>query len=223
MREIINGLLELIFPSRCRICGSSSQDPICATCFASFPRINRQNSTTGTATDSARVDCDFDKVRSGGLYSGALKEAIRILKYKNGRRLAPQLADFISESTSDLMADLDAVAYVPLSPSKEARRGYNQSKLIAKELARIFGKPLYTGLAKTKPVAEQNKLGLSERAQNVKGAFCARVPIPGLAIGLVDDVFTTGSTTSECALELKKAGASKVYVLTVAKTPLEGR
>ena len=119
------------------------------------------------------------------------------------------------------MDAVDAVAFVPLSKLKESGRGYNQSGLLAKELARRHDKPLYTGLAKVKNIPEQHRLGFARRGENVKGAFRAFGKVPERVL-LIDDVYTTGSTASECAGALKQRGAAVVYVLTVARTPLDG-
>lgn len=228
MREIFNSLLELLFPSKCHLCGDRSPEPLCESCFTSLPRISGTicaqcgkpyQQAVNRCSECSGKSFSFSQVRSAGLYAGTLKEAIHHLKYKNGKKLAPQLAGIISSCASDIMGDADVVAFVPLTSYKEATRGYNQSKLIAQELARKHDKPLYANLKKIRDIPEQNKLGLSERPGNVRGAFSAVSPVHGNVI-LIDDVFTTGSTANECALALKNAGASKVFVLTVARTPL---
>lgn len=222
-------LLDLVFPPKCKICGIRCMNPICDNCLGSFPKID------GGVCDRCGKPCRRDvsecrectgrefhflHARSGGIYSGALKDAIHLLKYKNGKALAPYLARFLSNSLSDFIDDVDRIAFVPLTKYKEATRGYNQSRLIAEELAKLHNKPLYTGLLKVKDIQEQNKLGLSDRSSNVKGAFGANLPLSGKIV-LVDDVYTTGSTANECALALKQSGASEVLILTVARTPME--
>lgn len=231
MREIFRGFLDFIFPPKCRLCGKTSTEVICAECLDSFLRIHGNicrkcgkpcQRSVDECRDCAGRTLHFSLARSGGSYAGSLKEAIHHLKYKNGKRLAPYLARFVSDCASDLVNDVDAIAFVPLTGYRKAKRGYNQSELIAEELSLLYSKPLYEGLVKTRNVSEQNKLGLADRHTNIKGAFTAKTRVPG-SILLVDDVYTTGSTVSECALALKKMGAPEVFVLTVARTPLDSR
>ncbi|HEY3375725.1 MAG TPA: ComF family protein [Candidatus Aquicultor sp.] len=228
MRDVINSLLDLIFPSSCRLCGAQSSQPICRSCLQAFPRIGEVTcSRCGKPTEKPVQQCQecnnkdfhFAQARAGGIYTGLLKDAIHNLKYRNGKRLVSQLAEFTARSTGHFLSDADAIAFVPLTRRKEAVRGYNQSKLLAVRLAASFDKPLYSGLVKTKDITEQNKLGLTDRAGNVAGAFSARIPVTGRVV-LIDDVFTTGSTASECAAALRAAGAAEVCVVTVARTPL---
>ncbi|MBE0447487.1 MAG: ComF family protein [Actinobacteria bacterium] len=208
-----------------------STETVCTECLEGFPKINGsicrkcgkpcQRSVDG-CRDCTGKTLHFSLARSGGSYAGSLKEAIHHLKYKNGKKIAPYLAQFVSDCASDLVDNVSAVAFVPLTGYKEAKRGYNQSRLIAEELSLLYNKPLYRDLVKVRNIPEQNKLGLADRSSNVKGAFRAKTQAPGRML-LVDDVYTTGSTVSECALALKKMGASEVFVLTVARTPLDGR
>ncbi|HZD60259.1 MAG TPA: ComF family protein [Anaerolineae bacterium] len=228
---MFRSLLDLVFPPRCRLCRKPSTEVVCTECFESFPKISgticrRCGKPCRRTVDECR-DCTgkilhFSLARSGGSYAGSLKEAIHHLKYKNGKKIALYLARFIADCSSELMDNVGAIAFVPLTRYKEAKRGYNQSKLIAQELSLLFNKPLYRDLVKIRDIPEQNKLGLADRSSNVKGVFVAKAQVSGRML-LVDDVYTTGSTVNECAIALRKAGASEVLVVTVARTPLEGR
>jgi len=230
MLKFFEGLLELLFPVRCRICKKPSKEVICSHCIESFPKV------TGYICKKCGKPCvrefnvcnecrgkrlHFTSARSGGIYSGSLKEAIHQLKYKNGKILAPYLAEFASSSVADVMDGVDVIAYVPLTKKKEAKRGYNQAELIARALSSYYDKPIYNGLIKVKDIPEQNKLGLTERSKNVSGAFEAYSPVSGNIL-LVDDVYTTGSTVNECAKVLERSGASEILVLTIARTALAG-
>jgi len=226
---LFSGLFELLFPQICKICGCASKEPLCAGCLQAFSRI------TGAVCERCGKPCvravtrcrecspkrlHFSRARSAGVYTGTLKEAIHSLKYRNGRRIAPYLGRFLDEEAVDLMDDIDSIAFVPLDRVKEAKRGYNQSRLLAEDLSRRYHKPLFTGLIKIRKVPEQHNLGFAERGRNVKGAFRTVAGAAGQVL-LIDDVYTTGSTASECAKALKKAGAGGVYVLTIARTPLD--
>lgn len=229
VRGLLGGLAELVFPQICLVCESASKEPLCESCAGGFSRINgpvceKCGMPSARPVPGCREcrgkELHFSLARSGGAYTGSLKSAIHSLKYRNGKRLAAYLSFFIDEEASRLMDDVDAVAFVPLSRHKEVERGYNQSRLLAKELGRRHNKPLYTRLAKVKNIPEQHRLGFAGRVDNVKGAFRAFGIVPERIL-LIDDVYTTGSTASECASALKQRGATVVYVLTVARTPLE--
>jgi len=231
MQEILKGLLDLLFPPRCRICNKACSEAICPECIDSFPRVNGSICTkcgkpchreVNTCRECAGKNIYFLLARSAGDYSGNLKEAIHQLKFRNGKKLAPYLARFAAPYIVDFIDGIDCITFVPLTKYKEAKRGYNQSKLIAEEISKIFNKPICDNLIKIKNIPEQNKLGLAERPKNVKGAFGIKSPITGNML-LIDDVFTTGSTVNECARILKKNGAQNVFVLTIARTVPTGR
>ena len=114
----------------------------------------------------------------------------------------------------------DIVLPVPLHPKRLKERGFNQSGLLAKEFSRMQGLPVSFDLLIRKNWTEpQTRLNRKERLENVKGAFslCDASAVRGRRVLLIDDVFTTGTTLSECAKTLKKAGASEVHVLTVTR------
>lgn len=109
---------------------------------------------------------------------------------------------------------------VPLDKNKLKLRGYNQSEELAKELARTLNLPMFLDvLIKTKTTESQMALKKEEREKNLNGAFTTKNPekIQGKKIFLVDDVYTTGSTMSECANVLRKAGAKSVWGICIAR------
>ena len=234
MVGLFRGLLDLVFPPTCKVCGRQSKQTLCDRCMDSFPKIDGSiclkcgkpcQREVGSCRECAHKTLHFSRARSAGIYAGSLKEAVHQLKYKNGKRLSPHLARFIlgvaGDFIDDIIHDIDVIACVPLSRYKEAKRGYNQSRLIAQELSVSLNKPLSNCLIKTHTTPEQNKLGLADRPRNIKGAFAVKSPIYGKVL-LIDDVYTTGSTVSECARVLLQAGAEGVFVLTVARTPFAG-
>jgi ComF family protein len=113
----------------------------------------------------------------------------------------------------------DAVIPVPLHKDRLKKRGFNQSLLLAREVARGFRIEVdYKSLKRTLPTRPQVDLKTDERRKNVRGAFEVKRAerVCGRRVVLVDDVFTTGATVRECSKVLKKAGA-RVYVLTLAR------
>ncbi len=162
----------------------------------------------------------FTKAYSYGLFEGALKEAIHSYKFSAIRRLAPPLADLV---LSMGLPPVDAVAAVPLTKSRLLERGFNQSMLIAREIARRTGARLLPhALEKVKDTPAQAGLNRKERILNLKGAFICgakdKNSVSGRTVLLVDDVITTGATARECAKTLVRAGAGEVYVAALART-----
>lgn len=110
---------------------------------------------------------------------------------------------------------------VPISKNKYNKRGYNQTELIAKEIAKNLGIKLFErqGLIKIKDTPMQSTLNKTERKQNIKNVFkiLNKDKLIGKKVVLFDDIYTTGSTAKECAKILKQAGASRILILTIAK------
>jgi ComF family protein len=135
--------------------------------------------------------------------------------------MAAPLGDLLVESMASLPAPgPDVVVPVPLHPRRERERGFNQSLLLAQRVGRALRCPVRSDLlVRTVHTPPQTELSGDARRSNVRKAFAARRPAPlaGRQVLLVDDVFTTGSTAEACARCLKRAGASSVVVLTVAR------
>ena len=161
----------------------------------------------------------FDAAYCYGAYEGALRELIHLYKYGRIKTLARPLADLLSAA---LPRDerFDMVAPAPLHWIRQWSRGFNQAELLAREIARRTGIPLERPLARVRHTLSQAGLSNTGRRQNVAGAFrCRRGArqLAGKRILLIDDVMTTGSTGAACALALKRAGAERVSLLTIAR------
>jgi ComF family protein len=234
-RSIVDPLLAILFPSFCVVCrsvlGELSRGPLCPGCFATLPRHRDALCACGVPlTAGVPAPCgrcrrhltNFDGGASLGPYEGTLRTVLHALKYARRRRLAARLADALLASTAIralLEADVRLVA-VPLHPRRLRERGFNQSELIARALGRRTGLPvLARALARRRDTPSQAGLSAAERRRNVAGAFEARRPacVEGQTVVLVDDVLTTGATVRACAAALRRAGAARVRVLTVAR------
>ena len=148
-------------------------------------------------------------------YEGVGKEIVHALKYRGytpvvGKVAAPLLADAVDRR-------FDAVVPVPLHRARLRRRGFNQAALLARGLSGRISTPVSDTLQVVRSTRDQVELSAAERRRNVAGAFRATTRARGHLL-LVDDVFTTGATTSACAAALLRAGAAEVHALTLCRT-----
>ena len=176
-----------------------------------------------------RTDPPFERAVAYGSYSDGLRDLIHVLKFQSVRPAAAVLGRMLAESISNLEQAMPvgkiAVVPVPLHARKQAQRGFNQAEVIArsalKELARPMRYELCPGiLLRRRETGSQIGLTRHQRRLNLRGAFAVNdlTPILKRDVLLVDDVFTTGTTASECARVLLRAGAARVWVATVART-----
>jgi ComF family protein len=148
------------------------------------------------------------------LFTHTLREIIHHLKYADRVSLAKPLGDILKDCLRKERFQGDAVVPVPLHRSRERIRGFNQAELIAVRT----GLPVLNRIVRRrKNTPSQTGLTRSERKRNLAGAFELRGDVCGRKVILVDDVYTTGSTMNEIARTLKRGGAERVEVLTVAR------
>jgi len=158
----------------------------------------------------------FSKIICYGIYDGALRKAIHLLKFKGIKRLARPIAALLSELP---IPDADGIVPVPLHSKKLREREFNQTALISRHLSRQSGVPLLLDiLKKDKATLPQTDVSGKERLKNVKNTFTAGKSVAGLRLILVDDVITTGATVYECAKVLKKAGSARITVVALARS-----
>ncbi len=151
-----------------------------------------------------------------------MREAVHALKFGGKTALANPLGDLMAEAGPAVLPVevVDCLVPVPLHPTREAERGFNQSMLLARRVSRRWGIPVRPrALRRQRFTRPQTDLDADERRRNVRGAFALsrRAAVDGRHVLLIDDVFTTGATVSECARVLLDAGAATVGVLTVAR------
>jgi len=224
--KLIDAFLELIYPSLCAGCKGVSTEPICKDCLAKIEMINEPICRyCGRSTEYDVEECrdcrgkklHFDGARALFEFEGTGKDIIHSFKYDRETRLAPMIAERIVERR--WFTDLDMVTFVPLFGRKKIERGYDQAELIAKEISRLSGIRHVRLLKRDRYTKDQNKLDHIARRKNVSGAFSSTDihPVLEKSILLVDDVYTTGRTISECAKILKAEGAKSVYGAVAAK------
>ena len=175
-----------------------------------------------------RAHPPFDRAVAYGSYDGGLRDLIHLLKYQRVRPASVVLGRMVGDSVAALETSLPdgviQVVPVPLHARKQRQRGFNQADLISRVALQHLARPdrfqLRTRvLVRQRETGSQIGLTRHQRRENVRGAFAVIDPtkIAERNILLVDDVLTTGTTVSECARVLRRAGAARVWVVTVAR------
>ena len=232
--------LALVYPQPCAVCGlsvESRHDGVaCARCWDDAPFFRGDETVCWKcgAPSSATVGedkretirwgrCDDEPItnaRACGLYDGALRASILELKRRPHvtRRVAQQM--FATQQRAPLI-EADLIIPVPLHPSRERERGFNQALVQAQALAQLSHLPLEEHSLVRRSQTKMHRAGMDVKArrQSVANAFFVRHPelIAGKRVLLIDDVFTTGATVSACARTLHDAGAEKSLALTIAR------
>ncbi len=203
----------------CVICGERLVSPYAVSSDAEEPKCGL----------CRRLDPPYARAVAYGSYSGGLRDLIHLLKYEHVRPAAAVLGRMLAEAIALLGPSFGdgpiLVTPVPLHASKLRQRGFNQAELIAKAALKLNSAAgtleLHDRILERRRET-QSQIGLTrhQRRENLRGAFAVLKPekVQRREFLLVDDVFTTGTTASECARVLRRAGASKVFVATVART-----
>jgi len=243
---VVESLFPTLFPSDCRLCCSPlvniSRLPVCQACLADVRPISGNicsvcgervfspyalGSSENRCGLCRRLDPPFVQAVAYGSYDGGLRELIHLLKYEQVRPAAVVLGRMLAEAVSGMESGSRplVVVPVPLHARKLRQRGFNQSQLIARQAVKLgagSGRLVLRSRVLERQRETQSQIGLTrhQRRENLRGAFAVSRPeeMAGREVLLVDDVFTTGTTVSECARVLRRAGASKVFVATVART-----
>lgn len=213
-RRWFTALLDLLYPPRCGGCGSVGQGEWCEDCAKRVKPLREGDAIRVLRLTEGR----HLTVVSAARFQSPLREAIHAFKYEGTPQLSQPLARFMVDALTSAGLTIDLVAPVPLHTKRQRERGYNQSELLARHISRIAQMALDTrAIVRVRHTHQQATLGGPDARQaNVKGAFEARQETHCRVL-LVDDVFTTGATLSECAAALFRAGARDVTGLTLAR------
>ena len=234
----VNAGLGLIYPEVCQLCGAARATPaegyVCGGCrakvrFIQAPFCERCGrpfegdiTTRFECANCLEMEWHFQSARSAVVARDPVLEVIHRYKYQRALWFEPLLAELLIRAAGPALAGTneDMIVPVPLHPTKLREREFNQAERLANRLGAATQIPVNNGLLqRVVPTRTQTQLSREERLANVRNAFALRdgQRLNGERIVLVDDVFTTGATTSACARALAAAGAGEVCVWTVAR------
>ena len=226
----------LLFPATCVACRRHVVQPgsVCGACWPNLTLLERPwcavlgtpfQTDYGPDAVSPAAIADpppFRRLRAAVAFTGPARDLVHALKYRDRTDLARWMAVWMARAGSELIADTDLVAAVPLHRIRLLTRRFNQSAELARSVSARTGLPFLPDVVQRRK-ATRRQVGLkpAERQTNVRGAFAVRpqdaMAIAGRRVLLVDDVYTTGATVSAVARVLLRAGASSVDVLTFAR------
>ena len=205
-------LLDLFFPPRCAFCRRTGVHGVCADCERTLPYAKVQ----------LCEGAGFGRCASPLLYEDAVRESLLRFKFHGAQSAAEGYGELLARcAAEELGGQFDTVTWVPVSKKREHERGYDQARLLAKATAKALGMPLTPTLYKQRNTQPQSGTGdAAKRRANITGAYRIKkgADVTGKRVLLIDDIVTTGSTLSECARVLGKAGAEQVVCATVARS-----
>jgi len=241
LKGLKNSLLSIAFPVDCRVCGTEVTDTndgvACTECWATttiFSGDEMLCTKCGAffGPKAAPVDvrchqCDehhYESASALGIYEKAL--AASILRLKNAPIIPNRITELLHQSTlRDLLLDINLIVPIPLSKQRMIERGFNQAEVIARSVAKNADIPVDSHSLVRTTHTPMHRVGMDKRARELTVTNAFKVVRPNLIRGscvlLVDDVFTSGSTASNCAKALKKAGAERVRILTLARAVMK--
>ena len=188
--------------------------------LARCPLCRQRANTAAGCCASCRADLFHWEVTDDylalGRYTGKLERAVRAFKFHHATGLGDLFSQELAAAVRAQGWRPKGVCAVPLHPRRYVQRGYNQSALLGRRTARQLGVPYQALLKRTRHTRQQARLNRLERFANVKDAFQAK-PVPHGHLLLIDDVMTSGATVDACKAALRRSGAGKVFVATLAK------
>lgn len=239
LRRFIRGLTDIAYPKTCLSCKHkletlATEEYICGSCRLKIKRnippfcsscgrhLEKDSLHKNICLGCLKKALSFDRAFSPCLYEGVMKELIHEFKYKGKAHLAKPLSKLMTEFIReyDLPIDyLDFIIPMPLHKTRLREREFNQAEALSRHIATEFNKNLAPqALIRHRLTRTQTELPINKRFLNVKESFsvAASYDLRNKNVLLVDDVLTTGATSSEAAHTMKNAGANIVFVLTLA-------
>lgn len=213
--NFINSALDYFFPPICGMCGEINENYICNNCYENIKKIKK-------CVINEYNNRNFSKHLYIFKYEGIIRNKIIEYKFEDKGYLYKMFAKIIlsDKKTCNFIKKYDVIIPVPISKKRKKKREYNQSELVANELAQKLNQDIWTDIIikkkDNKPQSELNKL---ERIKNVEDIYEINKPIEvkNKKVLLLDDIYTTGSTVNEIARKLKQNQTQEIGVITLAK------
>lgn len=223
-------ILRLLYPHTCPFCGQVTERGVCERCrgqvhFLKEPLCKKCGKPIRDAQREYCYDCghthhNFDRGYALWLHNGQAQTSVYQFKYHNRRLYSRFYAVCMAGQYGQRLRqwNIQLIIPIPLSKKRRKERGYNQAELVARHLGELTGFPTDTEhLRREKDTDPQKKLSPFQRRENIRRAFSWEGgSLKGKNILLIDDIYTTGNTMDSASKVLKKAGARKVYFLTIS-------
>jgi len=240
-KMLLQSCLDVLFPPRCAVCNGHQrygENAICLgckervrwveepVCFICGMELYAQSTANPICGECLKKTPPFEYARSLFYYSDEIRTLVSSLKYKKDTSVLPAINELVRECDLSAYNACDYIVPVPLHKKRLQQRGFNQALLLAKI---FFGRSdtriKSTILHRNRNTVPQVSLDGKERRRSLKNAFTVKtdVDLSGATICLVDDVYTTGTTVSECSRGLLSRGAESVVVLTLARVDVPHR
>jgi ComF family protein len=220
--------VDSLLPRHCQACEAPAERlALCATCICALPWNDcacagcaLPMAHPGWCPDCARRQPPYDRAWAAFRLEPPIQHSIHALKYHADFTQARLLGTLMAEQAVQQAPLPQVLIPVPLHPWRLRRRGYNQALELARAISRILEVPVLPDAA-VRQRATEDQIGQSApaRRRNMRGAFALRRPLRGLHVALIDDVMTTGATLTELARSCRRAGADRIEVWAVARTP----
>ncbi len=234
---MLDPILDVIFPQEtCCICRKhgryGSKEPWCQQCAEVITKLESSGTNCercGKYLEGGKKLCEdcrqsppqFEIARAVGPYEDPFRISTKVLKFMGRKYLAPKMGTMMAEKikSEPRFGAIDLIIPVPISRNSFQVRGFNQTELLARNIGKKLGIKVYNHIIfRVKDTPSQTELSKEEREKNLLCAFEVRdeKKVLNKSILLVDDVYTTGSTSRECTRTLLQAGADRVCIITWA-------
>ncbi len=238
--KILNIIIDFFYPPKCSICKNifipdDNFRFICPTCkkviLNSINMSNRCKICSKTLVHGYCKFCNKNNVYKNISifeYTGYMQSLLYEMKYSSNKNLSKEVAllyeNYILENL-EYFKSFDYVVSVPMHKYKLRNRGFNQSEVMAKTIAKIIGIPYYPLLTRTKNTVPQSQLDFEKRRTNLQGAFdinkhFKNIPLKNKKIIIVDDIFTSGSTVLNCGKTFENYDISSIISICITVTKI---
>ena len=224
----LHDIIALLLPRKCHVCKchlARHEQHVCQRCLSQLPTTHYHRITLNPMEQRFAGVVKFQKATAMYIYTrdSGVATIIQDFKYKGFPSLARFMGRTMAEQllTTGFFNDIDLIIPIPLHFTKHAKRGYNQSHMLAKGISSVIDRPVSTTLYASKSHSTQTSKDHYQRWQNTRDIFSVRHPdeLKGRHILLVDDVCTTGATLIAAAQAVLRIPDTQVSILTLAATP----